>query len=391
MSEPARSDDNDQQNGTVTFLRERSAGGDPVASGPATADSGARDEIGPLPEDHPPVRQGKIGVLLVNLGTPEGTDPTSVRRYLREFLSDKRVVDYPRAVWMPVLHGIILNTRPPKTGRAYAKIWRKDTGESPLRFFTRNQADQVRLALRAGAPDGKGDDRVMIDWAMRYGVPAIHDRLTVLQEAGCNRILIVPLYPQYSATTTGTVNDEVFRWMMRAPWQPAIRTAPAFHDHPVYIDALKAVTERHLAETGFDPERVILSFHGLPQRYFETGDPYHCHCAKTARLLREAMGWSVDFAPLAFQSKFGPEKWLGPATDAVIEKAAHDGIKRLAVMTPGFVADCIETLEEIAIEGAEEFREAGGEDFTAIPCLNDTAEMADLLKAIVSEELSGWA
>ncbi|MEO0319702.1 MAG: ferrochelatase [Pseudomonadota bacterium] len=341
------------------------------------------------PADHPALPTAKIGVLLVNLGTPEGTDKKSVRKYLKEFLSDRRVVDYPRLLWMPLLHGIILNTRPAKTGRAYAKIWREDTNESPLRFFTRAQADHLTKALH---PDQReaADGPLVIDWAMRYGVPSIADRLSALTEKGCTRILILPLYPQYSATTTGTVNDEVFRSLMAMAWQPAVRTVPAFHDEPAYIDALAAVTRRHMASSDFEADRVILSFHGLPERYFREGDPYHCHCAKTARLLREKMGWSDSFAPLAFQSQFGPEKWLGPSTDEEIERAASDGVKRLAVITPGFVADCIETLEEIAMEGADTFLEAGGEAFTAIPCLNDTAEMTTLLEKLVARELKGW-
>ncbi|MEL6378155.1 MAG: ferrochelatase [Pseudomonadota bacterium] len=351
---------------------------------------GARGGLSPkAPTDHPAVPTAKVGVLLVNLGTPEGTDKKSVRKYLKEFLSDRRVVDYPRLVWMPLLHGIILNTRPAKTGRAYAKIWREDTNESPLRFFTRAQADHLSHSV-AAAPAAQEKPPVVIDWAMRYGVPSIADRLAALTDQGCSRILIVPLYPQYSATTTGTVNDEVFRSLMSMAWQPAVRTVPAFHDEPAYIDALAAVTRRHLSTEDFEADRIILSFHGLPERYFREGDPYHCHCAKTARLLREAMGWSEDFAPLAFQSQFGPEKWLGPGTDDEIVRAADEGVKRLAVITPGFVADCIETLEEIAMEGRDTFLMEGGEAFTAIPCLNDTPEMTTLLETLVARELKGW-
>ncbi len=337
-----------------------------------------------LPKTHPPIPNPRIGIILVNLGTPEGTDAKSVRRYLAEFLSDKRVVDYPRAFWLPLLYGIILNTRPAKTGRAYAKIWRKESDESPLRYYTRMQSEKVREQL------GLDEELVMVDWAMRYGVPSIKETIHALTKKGCTRILMLPLYPQYSATTTGTVNDETFRTLMHMPWQPALRTVPAFHDHPAYIEALAEVTSRHLNSLDFTPERIVLSFHGLPERYFKNGDPYHCHCAKTARLLREHMGWSEEVAPLTFQSKFGPEKWLGPATEETLIEMATKGVKNVAVITPGFVSDCIETLEEIGIEAKNSFVEAGGVNFTAVPCINDEPEAIDMLSAIITRELSGW-
>ncbi len=333
------------------------------------------------PAGHPPVRSRRIGVLLVNLGTPDEPTAPAVRRYLAEFLSDRRIVDYPRALWLPLLHGVILNVRPARTAKAYASIWREETKESPLRYFTRKSAER----LTSGADDG-----VMIDWAMRYGNPSIAERLGALQEAGCDRILVVPLYPQYSATTTASVNDAVFDALKSMRWQPAIRTAPAFHDDPVYIGALAATTRAFLAAQSWAPERVILSFHGLPKRYFESGDPYHCHCAKTARLLRTAMGWDEEFAPLTFQSKFGREEWLGPATDLTIEELARSGVRRVAVLTPGFVADCIETLEEIGMEARESFLHAGGEEFANIPCLNDSDEMIELLRTLVARETAGW-
>lgn len=333
------------------------------------------------PAGHPPVRQRRIGVLLVNLGTPDEPTAPAVRRYLAEFLSDRRIVDYPRALWLPLLHGVILNVRPARTAKAYASVWRQDTGESPLRYFTRASAERLRAV---------SDDGVVIDWAMRYGNPSIAERLGALQSQGCDRILVVPLYPQYSATTTASVNDAVFDALKNMRWQPAIRTAPAFHDDPVYIGALAQTTNAFLAAQSWAPERVILSFHGLPKRYFESGDPYHCHCAKTARLLRTAMGWDETFAPLTFQSKFGREAWLGPATDLTIEELARNGVRRIAVLTPGFVADCIETLEEIGIEARESFHHAGGEEFVNIPCLNDSDEMIELLRAIVARETAGW-
>lgn len=330
------------------------------------------------PADHPPVAFGRTGVLLINLGTPEKLTKDSVRTYLAEFLSDKRVVDYPAAFWQPVLRGIILNTRPAKTCAAYEKIWDRETDESPLRRYTREQAERLRLRL---------PEDVTVDWAMRYGVPSIDERLGVMQRAGCDRILLVPLYPQYSATTTGTACDAAFGWAMRQPWQPALRVVPPFHDDAGYIDALAATCRAHVQP---GTERVIISFHGLPQRYFRAGDPYHCQCQKTARLLRERMGWEESFAPVSFQSKFGPEKWLEPSTEDLVIAAAEDGLKKVAVITPGFVSDCIETLEEVGMELAETFTEAGGEELTAIPCLNSGDDFIDVLESLVRRELGGW-
>lgn len=334
----------------------------------------------PLPDDHPKIAPAKVGVLIVNLGTPDAPESGAVRRYLREFLSDERIVDLPRALWLPVLHGIILNVRPAATARNYAKIWRKESNESPLRYYTRAQAEAL----------GDRMSGVMVDWAMRYGNPSIASRLEGMKKAGCERVLVIPLYPQYSATTTASVADAVFDAVKAMRWQPALRMAPAFHDEPRYIDALAATARRHLSAQDFTPERVVISFHGLPQRYFDMGDPYHCHCAKTARLLREKMGWTEEFAPLAFQSKFGREKWLEPATDATLKDLAEKGVKKLGVIMPGFVADCIETLEEIDIAGREVFLETGGEAFTSIPCLNDAPEMAALLETLARRETAGW-
>mgnify|MGYP000716468044 CR=1 FL=1 len=333
-----------------------------------------------FPADHAPVSLGKVGLLLVNLGTPEAASPAAVRTYLAEFLSDRRVVDYPRALWLPILYGVILNVRPAKTARNYEKIWFAETDESPLRFYTRRQAEL--LAERVSA------DRLVIDWAMRYGNPSIPDKLAALQAKGCDRIVIFPLYPQYSATTTGTVNDRVFGCLGEMAWQPAIRTVPPFHDRPDYIQAL---TESVAATTaGDNPDRLILSFHGLPERYLHQGDPYHCHCQKTARLMREQAGWDETYAPLGFQSIFGREKWLEPSTENLVVKAAEEGVKHLAVITPGFVADCIETLEEVGIGLRELFAEKGGERLTLIPCLNDSTPMIDLLEGIIRQETAGW-
>lgn len=330
--------------------------------------------------DHPTIPAPKIGVLLVNLGTPDAAEAGAVRRYLREFLSDERIVDLPRALWLPVLYGVILNVRPAATARNYAKIWRKESNESPLRYFTRRQSDLLNEKL----------DGAVVDWAMRYGNPSVASRLEAMKDNGCERILVIPLYPQYSATTTASVADAVFDAVKSMRWQPAIRMAPAFHDEPAYISALAAVTRRHLAARAQAPERVVVSFHGLPQRYFDAGDPYYCHCSKTARLLREEMGWTEEFAPMAFQSKFGREKWLEPATEETIGNLAGEGVKSLAVIMPGFVSDCIETLEEIDIAARETFMTAGGETFTSIPCLNDAPEMIDLLDVLASRETAGW-
>jgi len=337
-----------------------------------------------LPADHPPVRSGRIGVLLVNLGTPDGTDFRSMRRYLKEFLTDKRVIEWPKAVWYPILFGIVLNTRPKKSGKAYDEIWNRELDESPLRTITRSQSDKL-----AGMLAGLGDT-VVVDWAMRYGNPSIPSRLENLRAQGCDRLLVFPLYPQYSASTTATVNDVVFRELLKLRWQPALRTVPPYHDDPAYIDALARSVETTLAGLDFEPETVLTSYHGIPQSYFRKGDPYHCHCHKTTRLLCERLGWPQDRLRGTFQSRFGPEEWLQPYTDKTVEELARSGMKRIAVVNPGFVADCLETLEEIAGEAGEIFHENGGEHFAHIPCLNDTGPGMDVLETIVRRELAGW-
>jgi ferrochelatase len=336
-----------------------------------------------LPKDHPKVAFGKVGILLVNLGTPDGHDKRNMRRYLEEFLTDKRVIEWPKAIWYPILYGIVLNTRPKKSGEAYASIWNKELDESPLRTFTRAQSDKLALALGAHRD-------VHVDWAMRYGNPSIESRLLALKEQGCERIVIFPLYPQYSAATTATVNDKAFEALMKMRWMPAIRTVPPYHDDPVYIDALARSIEKHLATLDFEPEKVIASYHGIPKSYFEKGDPYHCHCMKTTRLLRERLGWGPDRLITTFQSRFGPEEWLQPYTDKTVEQLAKDGVKNIAVFNPGFVADCLETLEEIAGEAGELFHEAGGKNFTHIPCLNDSPEGMAVIEAIIRREAAGW-
>ncbi|WP_208984427.1 ferrochelatase [Stappia sp. TSB10GB4] len=337
-----------------------------------------------LPEGHPGVKAGKIGVLIVNLGTPDGTDFRSMRRYLKEFLTDKRVIEWPRAIWYPILFGIVLNTRPKKSGKAYDEIWNRELDESPLRTITRSQSDKLAATL-AGV-----DDRIVVDWAMRYGQPSIPARLARLREEGCDRLLVFPLYPQYSASTTATVNDVVFRELLKLRWQPALRTVPPYHDDPVYIDALARSIETTLAGLDFEPETVLTSYHGIPQSYFRKGDPYHCHCQKTTRLLRERLGWPQDKLKVTFQSRFGPEEWLQPYTDKTVEAMAKAGTRNIAVINPGFVADCLETLEEIAGEAGEIFHENGGENFAHIPCLNDSQGGMDVIQTLVRRELSGW-
>ncbi len=336
-----------------------------------------------LPADHPPVKAKKIGVLLINLGTPDDTSYWSMRRYLEEFLMDRRVIETPRVLWWPILHGIILQTRPKKSGANYDTIWNKELDESPLRTITRSQSDKMAAAL-AEHPN------IIVDWAMRYGNPSIRSRLDALTEAGAERILLFPLYPQYAAATTATVNDKAFDALKKMRRQPAVRTVPAYHDDPVYIDALCESLVAHIDALDFEPEKVIASFHGVPKEYLDKGDPYHCHCQKTARLMRERLGWSEDYLINTFQSRFGPAEWLQPYTDKTVERLAKEGVKRLAVVCPGFVSDCVETLEEIAGENGEIFHEHGGEHFAAIPCLNDSAEGMRVIEHVVRRELGGW-
>ena len=343
---------------------------------------GAR-KLGPLPVAHPSVKIGKVGVMLVNLGTPDATDYWSMRRYLSEFLSDTRVVDTPRVLWLPLLHGVILTTRPSKSGRAYKSIWNKELNESPLRTFTRAQGEKLAIAMQ-------GNSNVIVDWAMRYGNPSMESVLTKLREQGCERILCFPLYPQYAAATTASVNDKLFEALVKVRYMPAIRTVPQYHDEPVYIEALARSIEKHMATLDFEPEVVVASYHGIPQKYFDKGDPYHCHCMKTTRLLRERLGWSKEKLITTFQSRFGPAKWLQPYSDKTIEQMAKDGVKSIAVFNPGFVSDCLETLEEMAVEAAEIFHHAGGKNFAHIPCLNDSDEGMAVIEHMVRHELQGW-
>ncbi len=328
------------------------------------------------PASHPAIPRPRIGVLLINLGTPNTPEPGAVRLYLREFLSDSRVVEIPQLVWQPILRGIILKTRPKKSAHAYRQVW-TDEG-SPLAAITARQAKALHGAF--------GQD-VVVDYAMRYGRPAIGERIDALRAEGCERILFAPLYPQYSAATTATASDRAFAHLKTLRWQPALRTLPPYYDEPSYVEALRAVTEESLAALDFAPDVVMASFHGMPERTLHLGDPYHCHCHKTARLLSDAMGRELM---VTFQSRFGRAKWLEPATDAVLAELPGRGVKKVAVLAPSFSADCLETLEELAIRGRETFMEAGGTHFAYLPCLNDSGPGVRMLRSLIGRELEGW-
>ncbi|TRW14195.1 ferrochelatase [Glacieibacterium frigidum] len=328
-----------------------------------------------LPADHPPVAYGRVGLLLVNLGTPASTEVGDVRAYLKEFLSDRRVVELPQILWQIVLRAFVLRTRPQATAANYARIWTPEG--SPLATITRDQA-----AAMQGAFPG-----VTVDWAMRYGSPSIPERLAALKAAGCDRILIAPLYPQYSNATTGTVNAQVFETLSAMRWQPALRTMPPYHDDPAYIDALAASVRAGVAALPSEPQLILASFHGMPRRTLEQGDPYHCQCQKTARLLGEQLDLPLR---ISFQSRLGRAEWLKPYTDATLSKLPGEGITRIAVVSPGFSADNLETLDEIDREGREIFAEAGGTDFAYLPCLNADDGGVAMLRALLARELAGW-
>jgi len=336
------------------------------------------------PAAHPPVLSGRIGVLIVNLGTPEGTDARSIRRYLKEFLSDRRVIETPRTIWLPILQFILL-IRPRAKGRDYESIWNKERNEGPLKTITRSQSEKLGLAL------GNLEPKIVVDWAMRYGAPSIGERLNALHAEGCDRILVIPLYPQYCGASTATVGDKAFDALKAMRWQPALRIAAPYYDDKVYIDALAGSIRAGLADLDFEPEIVLASYHGIPQAYFDQGDPYYCHCAKTTRLLAQALKLDGERLKMTFQSRFGRAEWLKPYTAETVRELASRGVKRLVVVTPGFAADCLETLEEIGVENARYFREAGGERFAAIPCLNDSDAGMAVVEAVARRELKGWA
>jgi len=368
------------------FVRQRQHRTPSRAKGAPKSKSQNQDQRQQIPKHapvgHPEIKPKKVGVLLINLGTPDATDYWSMRRYLKEFLSDERVIEANRITWWMILNLIILTKRPFSSGEAYKSIWNNEKDESPLKTISRNQAVKVARDLEL--------ENVVVDWGMRYGNPSTKSRIEALQEQGCDRILLFPLYPQYAAATTATACDKAFDALKEMRWQPSVRIVPPYFENPDYIEALAESIQDHIAEMEWNPEVVIASFHGLPQRYFDAGDPYHCQCAKTTRLLREQLRWSEDRLKLTFQSRFGKEEWLQPYTDKTIEQLAKDGVKSLAVVCPGFSSDCVETLEEIAIEAGDIFKENGGEQFTLIPCLNDSLDSIRVLSAIIKNELRGW-
>ncbi len=354
----------------------------PVATRPATkqppaATAAATGPAAVLPPSHPPVLTGRVGVLMVNLGSPDSTEVADVRRFLGEFLSDTRVIEIPAFLWQPILRLLILNIRPRTTAANYAKVWTPEG--SPITVITRKQAEAL---------EGRFGPKVTVDWAMRYGSRSIADRMQAMMDQGCDRILLVPLYPQYSAATNASVVDAANAALAKWRWQPALRTLPPYYDNPDHIEALAASVRTGLAGLDFTPDLIVTSFHGMPQRTLDKGDPYHCQCRKTGRLLAEALAMPVR---VTFQSRFGRAEWLRPYTDATLETLASEGHKKIAVVCPGFAADCLETLEEVAMEGRETFMEHGGTHFAYLPCLNADAIGIDMLEKLVARELAGWA
>ena len=328
-----------------------------------------------MDKEHPLVKFGKTGVLIINLGTPDSTSWWDIRKYLKEFLSDRRVIEVNPIIWQIILNLFILTFRPSKTAYAYKKIWRKDTNESPLLFFTRNQASKLNNKI--------GNEKIIVDFAMRYGNPSIKTQLNTLKEKGCENIIILPLYPQYAAATTATVCDEVYRSLMSMRWQPSLQIIPHYESEPKYIDALVRSIEKKIEEIKWKPDLIISSYHGIPKSYFDKGDPYQCYCQKTTRLMNER--FNTIKIKTTFQSRFGPQEWLKPYTDKTLENLPKSGVKNLLVICPGFASDCVETLEEINMAGRESFIKNGGENFDLIPCLNDSSEHIDLFQYLVKK------
>ncbi len=328
-----------------------------------------------MKKDHPEVKFGKTGVLLINLGTPDSTNWWDIRKYLKEFLSDRRVIEVNPFVWQIILNLFILTFRPSKTAHAYKKIWRKESNESPLLYFTRSQAQKLK--------DKIGGEKIIIDFAMRYGNPSIKSKLYYLKDLGCENIIILPLYPQYAAATTATVCDEVYRSLMEMRWQPSLQVIPHYESEPNYINALVKSIDKKVKSINWKPDLIISSYHGIPKKYFEKGDPYHCYCQKTTRLMKEKY-LSIDIQT-TFQSRFGPQEWLTPYTDKTLEVLPSKGVKNLLVICPGFASDCVETLEEINIQGRESFLNNGGENFDLIPCLNDSPDHINLFENLLKK------
>ncbi len=338
-----------------------------------------------LPADHPPIRRKRIGVLLANLGTPDGYDYWSMRRYLNEFLSDRRVIDYPAWKWQPLLQTVILAKRPFTSGANYKLIWNHAQNESPLMTITKAQTASIATELQA-----RHGDHLMVDFCMRYGNPSTDSKVRAMVEAGCEKIVFFPLYPHYAGATSATANDQFFRALMQEKRQPAVRVVPEYFEHPLYIEALAQSVEKAWGALEQKPDVLVASYHGMPIRYLTEGDPYHCQCQKTSRLLRERLGWDKGMIDTTFQSVFGPEEWLKPYTVNHVAELAKRGKKRIAVIAPAFSADCIETLEEINGEIRESFEHAGGEVFTYIPCLNDDPAHVKALVAVIEDNLAGW-
>ncbi|MCJ9428379.1 ferrochelatase [Kordiimonas marina] len=334
-----------------------------------------------MTDTHPPVNHGKTGVLLLSLGTPDAPTYGALRRYLAEFLSDPRVIEVPRPLWLPILYGPILTFRPGKAAKAYAKIWDRERNESPLRGYARAQAEKLQGIL--------GGD-VKVDWAFRYGTPSVEERLTRMKEDGCDRILLFALYPQYSASTTASAHDKAFEVLTHMRWQPAIRTVPPYYDKAVYADTLAASVKASLATLDWQPEKILASYHSIPKAYWDKGDPYPCQCMATSRMLKERLGLDDESFVTCFQSRVGPAEWVGPYSDKMVEQLARDGVKKIAILAPAFSADCVETLEEVDMGLRETFMEHGGTHFHYIPCLNDTDAGMDMLASVVRTELSGW-
>ena len=335
----------------------------------------------PTPSDHPPVPKNGLGVILINLGTPDALDYWSMRRYLGEFLSDKRVIELPKFFWQLILQGPILTFRPKKSAAAYRQIWNNELNESPLRTITREQTES--LQERFG-------EAVRVEFAMRYGNPSIPSVIDQMFADGCWKIVCVPLYPQYAASTTGSVVDKIGDTLRAMRWQPTIRVSPPFYDDPKYIEVLAKSVKQQIEVLDEEPDVLVASFHGVPKEYLMKGDPYHCQCQKTGRLLQEALEWPAAQFRVAFQSRFGPKEWLKPYADELIEDLGHQGVKRVAVVSPAFFSDCVETLEEIAIGLNETFQEAGGDQLVALDCLNASDEGMTILEYIVRRELRGW-
>ena len=334
-----------------------------------------------LPSEHPHIPKPKVGVLLINLGTPDRTDYFSMRRYLNEFLSDKRVIEVPAFLWQPILKLIILTVRPKKSGKLYDKIWNKKQNESPLRTNTRLQAEQLSKSSQRN---------VIVEWAMRYGNPSIKDKINILLEKGCTKILFFPLYPQYSATTTASVMDKIYEALKFIRWQPSIRMVPPFYDERIYIETIVESIKSHIKKLNWKPDVLLCSFHGIPKKYFVKGDPYHCHCVKTKRLIEEKLKKNIHNVELSFQSRFGPQEWLKPYMNDKFDELIKKRKKKICVIAPGFVSDCLETLEEISIQGEKDFLEQGGTHFSYIPCLNNQKNSAKMLNILINKELAGW-